>query len=181
MPKVTQVRAAKDYPDKGIKKGEMCYVWRVRLSRGGVDCRSKTYPRPSQLNFGFAGRLGDIELDMGNATDIEELRSFKDQLEELGEECQGSFDNMPEGLQQGDTGQLLEERANGLSDWASEIDTACDEYDSEIERIDNLDPEEIEDLDEDADEEAIEEARQKMRDEAFETAKQACLDANPGL
>jgi hypothetical protein len=86
MPKVTKVRAAKDYPDKGIKKGEECYVWRIKLARGGMDCRSKTYPRPSQLNLGFAGQIGDIGLDMGNCSDIEELRGFIDTIRELGVE-----------------------------------------------------------------------------------------------
>jgi DNA repair ATPase RecN len=186
MPKVTQVTAAKDYPKLGITKGEKCYVWRIRMARGGIDCRSKTYPRPSQLNLGFAGQIGDIELDMGNASDVDELREFKDAIEELGQQCQESFDNMPEGLQQGDTGQLLEERVSGCESWAGDIDTACDEYDSDVQRIDALSIENEEDLEEldveeDATEEEVEEAKQKLRDEAFETCKQACLDANPGL
>src|SRR5437870_694874 len=147
MPRVTQVTAAKDYPEKGIKKGEKCYVWRVRLQRGGVDCRSKTYPRPSQLNYGFTGQLGDIVEDMGKCTDVDDLRSIGEQLKELGEQCQESFDNMPEGLQQGDTGQLLEERSDGLSSWADAVEEACDEYDTAVGEIDNMGVDEL-DLDE---------------------------------
>jgi hypothetical protein len=147
-----------------------------------MDCRSKTYPRPSQLNLGFAGQIGDIGLDMGNCSDIEELRGFIDTIRELGEEQGEKFDNMPEGLQQGDTGQLLEERRDGCESWAGEIESACDAYDERVTEIDNMTIEEL-DLDEETaeDSEDIETARQQLRDEAFEEAKQAALDADPGL
>jgi hypothetical protein len=45
------------------------------------------------------------------------------ELENLRDECQGSFDNMPEGLQQGSTGELLEERV-------SDVETMIQEYEA---------------------------------------------------
>lgn len=139
MPRVYMQKAAKDYPAEGITKGQTYYSWSVRTGPvGGRTYRSATYPRPSQLNFGFRGRLGDIELDMGNAQDPEELRNFAEALRELGQECQESFDNMPEGLQQGDTGQLLEERAQGLEGWADEVEEAADTWENELSALGEL-------------------------------------------
>src|SRR5215813_2956291 len=49
MPKVHELKAAKDYPDIDVKKGETYYKWSIKLQRGGIVRKSKTYPRPSQL------------------------------------------------------------------------------------------------------------------------------------
>jgi len=137
MPRVFTTKAAKDYPSLGIKKGENYFRWKVRTrAAGGVEYKSKTYPRPSQLNFGFTGKIGDIELDMGKCESIEDLRGYAEQIRELGEECGESFDNMPEGLQQGDTGQLLEERRDGCEGWADEVESACDEAETKLEEFD---------------------------------------------
>ena len=43
------------------------------------------------------------------------------ELENLRDEQQDNYDNMPEGLQQGDTGMLLEERVSALDEWISEL------------------------------------------------------------
>ena len=49
-----------------------------------------------------------------NASEPEEVEEFVQdiisQLEELRDQCQDSLDNMPESLQESDTGQLLQER-----------------------------------------------------------------------
>lgn len=46
MPRVEKQKAAKDYPDQGIQKGDTYFKWSFRY--GGTH-KSKTYPRPSQL------------------------------------------------------------------------------------------------------------------------------------
>ena len=139
MPRVAKRKARKDYPNSGIKKGDEYYYWKVKTGpASGCVCRSKTPPTPSQLNTGFAGQVGEIEASLDAAEDVEGIRSVIDEIRELGEEQQGKFDNMPEGLQQGDTGQLLEERAGQCEEWASNIESACDEYDNRIEEIGKL-------------------------------------------
>lgn len=178
MPRVHHLKARKDYPDIGVVKGEMYYKWSIKLQRGGLVRRSKTYPRPSQLNLGFSGQLGDIVQDIGAAQDVDDLRSLAETLRELGSEQQEKYDNMPEGLQQGDTGQLLEERANNCETWADEIEQACDTYDSEVSDVDNMGWEDF-DLTEEAEEDEIEQARETKRGEAFEEAKSACENADP--
>lgn len=138
MPRVTKRKARKDYPNNGIKKGDEYYYWKIKLAYGGIVNRSKTYPTPSQLNHGFAGLVGEIENSLQAADDAEGLRTVAEEIRELGQEQQEKFDNMPEGLQQGDTGQLLEERAQQCEEWADTIISACDEYDNRIEEIEKL-------------------------------------------
>lgn len=138
MPKVVKRKARKDYPAQGIAKGEEYFYWKIKLARGGMVRRSKTYPKPSQLNLGFAGQAGDLGESIDAADSVDGLRSVAEEIRSLGEEQQEKFDNMPDGLQQGDTGQLLEERANQCEEWASGIDQACDEYDSKLEELQTL-------------------------------------------
>lgn len=175
MPRVHHRKAAKDYPDHGIAKGEMYYTWSIKMQRGGIVRKSKTYPRPSQLTLSpFLGPLGDLQQDLPNADSADALREFADQLRELGEEAQGSFDNMPEGLQQGDTGQMLEERAQNCESWADEIEQAADNLEQKLKEIDGYGPDDL-GLDDDADPDEIETAKQEARDEALsEHVEEAC-------
>lgn len=118
MPKVNHVKhAQKDYPDQGIKKGEPYYWWKFRY---GGKRFSKTFPKPSQLTqsdylsrvYEWQERAAPSEYSDLEPT-IEEL---KGELEELRDECDEKFNNMPDALQQGDTGQLLESRRDSLDD-----------------------------------------------------------------
>lgn len=49
MPRVHQVRAAKNHSRFGIKKGDLHYTWKIRTGRTGTTYRSLNRPRPSQL------------------------------------------------------------------------------------------------------------------------------------
>lgn len=58
---------------------------------------------------------------------------IKDALETLRDEEQESFDNMPEGLQQGDRGQAMEEAIGALDDAISNLeDFNADDINSSI-------------------------------------------------
>lgn len=59
------------------------------------------------------------------------LEDLKSQIETIASEERDAFDNMPEGLQQGDKGQAaeaaadaLDEAANGIDDITSKLDDA---------------------------------------------------------
>lgn len=127
MAKVEHIKAAaKDYPEDGIKKGEPYYKW--ALFRGPVR-RSKTPPRQSQLTQSeFYSTLYAIQEDMGDLEPktLAELKAdiegIKERIETLRDDTQEKLDNMPEGLQQGDTGQMLSERVDAMENWLSEID-----------------------------------------------------------
>jgi hypothetical protein len=100
--------------------------------RGGPKRFSKTAPRRSQLTQSeFYGALWDLEDQLGDlkpegyetVADLEgDLASIRDEIESLGSEQSDKFSNMPDGLQQGDSGQLLETRASECESLASEFD-----------------------------------------------------------
>jgi hypothetical protein len=170
MPRVHHRKARKDYPAAGIKRGDMYYTWKIKLARGGMLFRQLTPPRPSQLtNSPFTGPLNDLQDDLRACTDADGLRGIAESVRELGEEQQEKFDNMPEGLQQGDTGQLLEERAQGCESWADAIEQAADSLQSELDEIDGMDAQALE-LADDATDEQLDEAREAKRDEALQAA-----------
>jgi hypothetical protein len=173
MPNVTFVKKArKAIPDAGIKAGDAYYWWKFRF--GGIH-RSLTPPKPSQLTqstflstvLGLQEQAEDITSRLRNGdltcSDAEsDLSNLADELRSAGEDAQSSLDNMPEGLQQGDTGQLLQERAD-------QAETTADE----LENIDVPDDDTIDDDDcdfpADATDEQKEDAREAKRQELRET------------
>jgi hypothetical protein len=143
MPRVHHVKKARKADrGNGIKKGESYYWWKFRY---GGKCKSKTYPRPQQLTqSGFLMAVYDID-DMKNqltpsdtASGIEEaLTAIKDAVETLKEECEGSFDNIPEQLQDtGSAGILLTERIDALDSYYNDLD--CIDVDEECKDEDEL-------------------------------------------
>jgi hypothetical protein len=135
MARVQTLKANKDYPNEGIKRGDTYYKWSLRFSRygKGTTYRSKTYPKASQLTssafmqsvyqaqeqlagIGLSENLDDSPDDIKS-----EIESVISDLESLRDETDEKFNNMPEGLQQGDTGQLLEERVENLDSWISDL------------------------------------------------------------
>lgn len=177
MAKVHFVKAArKDNPV--AKKGESYFWWKPMVGgRGGAKRYSKERPSRSQLTQSdFLSSLYGIEDgDMANAQSPEDFRGVAEALRELGQEQQEKYDNMPEGLQQGDTGQMIEERASGCESWADEIDQRADELETALEAVDaawqawddyDEDDPDAEEPDEDRPEgNTVEEARQAVIDE----------------
>jgi len=135
-------KARKDHPDGGIKKGESYYWWEFRF---GGKYYSKTAPKLSQLTqsefwgqaYEFIERLQEITPETPLEDLESECQSLTEEIRALGEECQEKLDNMPEQLQDADSGQMLQERVEGCEEWASElegIDFSIDEDDSEDEK-----------------------------------------------
>lgn len=146
MPKVHHVKKArKDNKKAGIKKGESYYWWAFRVGRGSIKRYSKTPPRPSQLTnseymssfLSLQEEIEDEAQGVKTKEDAESLAQFmRDKAEEyrtLGDEQQEKFDNMPEGLQSGDTGQLLECRKEACDRGAEELESAADELENDPE------------------------------------------------
>lgn len=149
MPRVNVVKKAQK--DQGqckcggeIKRGDGYRWWKFRYGGRRVRCmKPGCAPRPSDLTQSeFLGQLYDMEdalqaaLDnfRNGMSDPEDcagvLNDLAQQLRDLGSECQDKFDNMPEGLQQGDTGQLLENRAQECEGKADELESAASEVES---------------------------------------------------
>lgn len=128
MPRVHHGKVRKDHPTYGIKKGEMAYWWAIKTGpASGYKVYSKTPPKASQLTRSeFQGAMCDFEDEINALSADDGLESscedIAGRIRELGEDQTSKFDNMPEGLQQGDTGQLLEQRASRCEEIASELE-----------------------------------------------------------
>ena len=126
------VKAARHaIPGTGIKKGDSYYWW--KFYRCGKQY-STTPPTRSQLTRSpFYSALYEIE-DTMQAAD-EDYESARDtaveELENLKDETQEKYDNMPPSLQEGDTGQLLQERVEGLDNIISELQALSLDGDSD--------------------------------------------------
>lgn len=168
MAKVEKRVARKDYPQNGIKAGDTYYYTKLKLQRGGMVKRSLTPFKPSQLtNSPFkSGWLAVQEDWEDSGKDGEAIRAAADALTSLGETTRESFGNMPEGLQQGDTGQQLEARADACENAASELESLADEF----EGLTEPDEEPVRDTPTDEDGEDEDESFQEAYDE-WETAK----------
>jgi hypothetical protein len=138
-----------------VKKGETYYSWGMMVGGRGIQRKSKTPPTRSQLtNSEFLGRIYDLEdnVDWSNVECPEDLQSRRDELvselQALGEEQSDKLSNMPDGLQQSQTGELLEQRAE-----------ACENIASEFENVD------LDDFEEDLDNEELDEVADTYREE----------------
>lgn len=116
-------KAQKD--NDAVKKGESYWWWSFRF--GGKHF-SKERPKPSQLTqSAYTSTALSIQEDAEQTPDFDDIEdaieNLKSSIDDLMNETQGSFDNMPEGLQQGDTGQLLEERVQACESAISELES----------------------------------------------------------
>ncbi len=129
MTRVNTQVARKDYPEHGIKKGDTYYSWTPGFR--GVKQRSLTPPKRSQLTandklsqvYSIDENLGEQLAACGDIDAVIDLleTSISD-INDVAEQYRDSFENLPEGLQQSDTGQQLESNADELEAWASELD-----------------------------------------------------------
>lgn len=130
MARVKHVKAAKDYPDHGIAKGDMYYYTKIKTGpRSSRVMRSKTpFKRSALTQSDYLGQLYDWEDGKADLTSMDDAQEFADTIRSLGEEQQEKLDNMPEGLQQGSSGEMLTERADACETAASEIEDIITEY-----------------------------------------------------
>lgn len=164
MPKVIRVAAARK--DAGncsacgapIKAGDP-YVWfQFRFQAKTVQCaKPQCAPKPADLTRSEYQRaiyaLHENAFDGSTLDDlITQREGAVSALEELRDETQEKLDNMPEGLQQGDTGQLLQERIDALE--------------SALADLENVEMEELE-----AEEGETEEALQTRKDQQLENVR----------
>lgn len=120
-------KAMKDNPV--AKKGESYYWWAFMVGgRGGPKHYSKTAPKPSQLTqseflsqvYGVDERLQALS---GTAEEVQsEIDDIKSELESLADEQEEKLSNMPDGLQQSETGELLQSRADSVREMVSELE-----------------------------------------------------------
>lgn len=135
MARPVQRKAQKDYPGNNIKKGELYWYVKIKTGpRSSRTMRQKEPFKPSQLTSSeFLSQLYTLQEEQAALSSMDDAQELADSIRALGEEEQGKYDNMPDGLQQGDTGQLLEERANACEQAASEIEDIIADWESDKE------------------------------------------------
>lgn len=139
---------------KIVEAGQTYYKWKFRY--GGWRISTK-YPRQSQLTqsdylsriYGFSESIedfGDFNLDDINTF----LEDLKNEVSELADETEEKRENMPENLYYSPTAEMLEERAQAVRDFESELESLdveefdLDEKKLEIEEEDpDLEPHEV--------------------------------------
>lgn len=157
--------------------GAASYFWAAFKTgpRSSMKKFWKKQPPQSELTLSefwstVYGIQEDAESDSFDFDDLESKRDeYAERIREVGEECRGKFDNMPEGLQQGDSGQLLEQRADSCEQVADDIegiDIPCEDDYSE---------EEPEDKESEAWEE-WNEAREEWKEEEADRVRSEIVD-----
>ena len=130
MARPVQRTARKDYPNQKIAKGDT--YWYVQIKTGPRSSRVMRQKEPfrrSQLTSSdYLQQLYAWEDSKGALAEMDSAQEFSDTIRALGEEQGEKFDNMPEGLQQGDTGQTLESRRDACESAAEEIDGIISEW-----------------------------------------------------
>lgn len=157
MPRVNRVDKARKAQGtcgkcgKEIKAGDPYLWWKFRFGAKHKRCMACP-PKASDLTQSeFLGQIADFqERDFSDCETIEDLESAKDELisdlESLRDEQEEKRSNMPEGLQEGDVGQLLQERYDALDECINtiegiDISSEGDEPDEEDYADDVGDPE----------------------------------------
>lgn len=132
MPKVTHVAKARRSPGKCsscgavIEKGQPYFWWQFAFSPKSIRCNLHR-PAPKDLTRSafWSTVYGIQEETFSGADDSGSLESMRDdvasQLEDLKGEIEGNLSNMPDSLQQGSTGELLQERIDALDSVISEL------------------------------------------------------------
>ncbi len=128
MPRVSSQKAAKDYPEIGVKKGEQYYKWSFRY--GGTH-KSKTYPRSSQLTQSkystvYAALEGIQDLFAQDGVTIDDIvmtaESAAEEIREVASEYEQADEDM--GGHQG----ANSERASACEECADELESAAQEF-----------------------------------------------------
>ena len=157
MAKIEKPKARKEYKcskcGQTIKVGDT-YLKGTPFRRSPVirctKCGLRSWELSSSDYVQGVGRVCDCwEEDYGCGEDT--AQSIADELDTIKDNCQDSLDNMPEGLQEGDTGQLIQERIDNLDSAISDLeaidydtikenakddvdsDEGTDEYEAELE------------------------------------------------
>lgn len=140
MPRVEKRVARKDYPNQGISKGDTYYYTKIKQQRGGIELRSLKPFKPSQLTTSpFKGAwLGMIEDWEASDKDADAMRAAKDAADSIADEERGKFDNLPQGLQESETGEKLDARATAAEELSSELDNLIDELEGLEEPVEPL-------------------------------------------
>lgn len=144
MPRVNTIQKCRKSPGpcgrcgKPINPGDPYRYWEFRFGGKHVRCLApECSPRPRDLTQSdFWIEVYDIQDELQAANSPEDVQSVIDRIRDHASEQEDKLTNMPEGLQQAPTGELLQGRADSLEEWASGLES-IDEPDEEAEDQDD--------------------------------------------
>lgn len=87
------------------------------------------------MNDARRKRLEAAKATLEQASDALIAASVEDTIDEVASEERDAFDNLPEGLQQGDKGQAMEAAADALDEAKSQVDSALEAIGEAINKI----------------------------------------------
>lgn len=122
---VKRVKAQKDYPQFGISRGQIHYTWSI--PRGGTFQKFRSVIKPKESQLYAPGYQQDFAVlketaaALGTIDDAEQIQSLIDDITALKEDTEEKLSNMPEQLQDSDTGQLMSDRIAELDSWIDEL------------------------------------------------------------
>lgn len=120
-------RAAKDYPEFGIKRGDTYYEWCHYRQK---PQKSATYPKESQLTSDedMAEAMRQFEaLELGKDYDASDVRDIISSLEDCVSSLEDRLSNVPEGLQDSSP---LNEKIENVSETISSLEDLADRLES---------------------------------------------------
>lgn len=150
--RVTHVSKSRKSPGKchkcgcTIHKGESYRWFQFAFSPKTIRCakpecmptrsdltRSEFYRSLFAIEDAFSKAMGAGKQAVDPTIVASAARDAAEELRNLASECEDKRSNMPEGLQDSDTGQLLETRAQECNDKADEIESYADDAESKWE------------------------------------------------
>lgn len=129
--KVYTKKAAKDYPEHGIKRGDVYYEWCFYRQKPN---KSKTYPRESELvsDEDFASALAVFEqFDPNAEVTYDNLQEMISTLTEARDNMESRYDDLNDGLRAGSVGTTLEERKDQISSTIDTLENIISDLDDE--------------------------------------------------
>lgn len=139
MAKVSRRKAAKAYPEHGIAKGDQYYYAKIKTGpRSSRTLRSlKPFSRSQLTSSEYLSALFSWEDERDKLSSMDDAQALADTIRDLGDAQGEKFDNMPDGLQQGPTGSMLEERRDACEAAAGEIEDILSDWESAKESWDD--------------------------------------------
>lgn len=142
MPKIQEVKRCRKSPgqcskcQKKINVGDPYRYWESRVTAGKAYISRKTVrctdsvcrPMPSEMTqSAFWGPVFALQEQGFDGSDMDELEASRDsvveELNNIKSEQEDKLSNMPEGLQQGSTGEMIQERIDALESAIGDLES----------------------------------------------------------
>ena len=128
-----------------IEPGQKYYWWAFRYGGKRTRCINHA-PRTSDFTqskmSGAYAAIEGAQDELGECTSPHDmppiLEACADSIDEVASEYQDSLDNMPENFQQGSTGEEIQEKIDGLNEFAEACRQAASAIEGELEAYDAL-------------------------------------------